>query len=168
MDSQVDVCAVLSEIIDGEEQEYIEQDVYQNSQIQAWRDGDSVCLTDDDCVMRVPVSAFTGYYTVNSPYVISMWWKDTEYNEGEYKQYHIRLNSDRNYALETYYDVVIADGEDHYDLLIPCYDFSAFCGLVELNCLDSEEPEIIPDEEPEDDLEAYDEETDEVTEDGDA
>lgn len=120
------------------EREIVEHGVYQNLELYVWSDGDCLCLTDHDSVMRVPISAFAGYRTVDERFKIFMWWKDEDHDKGEYKQYKIIEDNEFNYRLKTYYEVMIADGDTAYAMRVPCYDFPVLQKLVSLPCLDEQ------------------------------
>ena len=121
---------------DGTIKEHLNEGCYANTPRYFWKEEDVLCLTDYDCVMKIPVSAFEGYYTVREKYKISVWYKDEECTEGRYAAFGIKEDSDLNYRLSTYYRVMIRNGEERYEIRIPCYDFPAFRELVELPCLD--------------------------------
>ncbi len=121
---------------DGGTREVLESGCFENTEMAFWVEEESLYLTDYDCVMRIPLTAIEGYYTADVKYKLSFWWKDEEYNKGEYAQYKIKEDSEGNYKAHTYYRVVIRDGEERFELRIPCYDFAAFCGLCEVRCLD--------------------------------
>lgn len=124
---------------DGGTKEVLESGCFENTEVFFWTEGDCLCLTDYDCVMRIPLSAIEGYYTADVKYKLSFWWKeDEDFSKGAYAQYNIKQDSEGNYKLRTYYRVMVRDGEDRFELRIPCYDFAAFCGVCEVKCLDGE------------------------------
>ena len=122
----------------GSSKESLNNGCFENTEVFFWTEGETLCVTDYESVMRIPRSAVVGYYTADAKYKLSFWWKDEEFNKGEYAQYGIKQDSEGNYRLRTYYRVMIRDGEDTFELRIPCYDFAAFCGLCEVRCLDGE------------------------------
>ena len=75
---------------------------------------------------------------MDAKYKISYWWKDEEFNKGEYARYGIKQDSEGNYRLRTYYRVVIRDGEDDYEIRVPAYDFEKIQEIVGAKCLDGE------------------------------
>ncbi len=123
---------------DGGTKESLSSGCFENTGVYFWVENETLCVTDYESVMRIPLSAIEGYYTADVKYKLSFWWKDEEFSKGEYAQYGIKQDSEGNYKLRTYYRVMIRDGEDSYELRIPCYDFAAFCGLCEVKCLDGE------------------------------
>jgi len=123
---------------DGGAKEVLNSGCFENTGVYFWVENETLCVTDYDSVMRIPLTAIEGYYTVDVRYKLSFWWKDGEFNKGEYAQYGIKQDSEGNYKLRTYYRVVIRDGEDCFELRIPCYDFAAFRGLCDIRCLDGE------------------------------
>jgi hypothetical protein len=123
---------------DGTAKESMKNGCFANSVLFFWKEEDTLCLTDYDCTVKVPVSAIEGYYTVNKAYKIAMWWKDEEYDKEPYAAYKIKVDNEGNYKLGTYYRVIIRDGEDSFEMRIPCYDFSAFQGFVDIPCLDGQ------------------------------
>ncbi len=123
---------------DGGAKESLSSGCFENTEVFFWVENESLCVTDYESVMRIPLTAIEGYYTVDAKYKLSFWWKDEEFNKGEYARYGIKQDSEGNYKLRTYYRVMIRDGEDRFELRIPCYDFAAFRGLCEIGCLDGE------------------------------
>ena len=121
---------------DGSVKENLTAGCYGNTPLSLWREEETLCLTDYDCVMKIPVSAFEGYYTVHEKYKISIWYKDEECDKGPYAAYGIKEDNEGNYLLSTYYRVMIRNGEERYEMRIPCYDFPAFRELVDIPCLD--------------------------------
>jgi hypothetical protein len=109
-----------------------------------WREEETLCLTDYDCVIKIPLSAAEGYYTVHGKYKIDVWYKDKECSEEPYAAFQIREDSDFNYRLPTYYRVIFRDGEDRFEMRIPNYDFAPFCELIPLTCLDADGGEQAP------------------------
>ena len=123
---------------DGSVKEHLNEGCYANTPVYAWKEGDTLCLTDYDCVIKIPLSAFEGYYTVHEKYKVSVWYKDEECTEGPYAAFGIKEDGDCNYRLSTYYRVMIRNGEELFEMRVPCYDFAALCGLIDLPCLDSD------------------------------
>lgn len=121
---------------DGDTKEILSSGCYENTEVFFWREGDYLCVTDYDSVMRFPLSAVAGYCTADVKYKISYWFKDEEFNKGEYARYGIKQDSEGNYKLRTYYRVVIRDGEDDYEIRVPAYDFDKFQEIVGAACLD--------------------------------
>ena len=121
---------------DGAAKESLKNGCYANSVLFFWKEDDTLCLTDYDCTVKIPVSAIEGYYTVDSKYKVTMWWKDEDYDKEPYAAYKIKQDNEGNYKLNTYYRVIVRDGEDCFEMRIPCYDFPAFQDLVEIMCLD--------------------------------
>ena len=123
---------------DGTSKESLKNGCFANSVLFFWKEEDTLCLTDYDCTVKIPLSAIEGYYTVNEKYKIAMWWKDEEYDKEPYAAYKIKEDNEGNYKLGTYYRVIIRHGEDSFEMRIPCYDFPAFQGLVDVPCLDGQ------------------------------
>jgi hypothetical protein len=141
-DEQVTAVEVLpyryKSTADGDTKEVLNSGCFENTEVFFWQEGDYLCFTDYECVQKLPKASIEGYYTVDTKYKISYWWKDEEFNKGEYARYGIKQDSEGNYRLRTYYRVVIRDGEDDYEIRVPAYDFAAFCGICEVKCLDGE------------------------------
>ena len=121
---------------DGGTKESLNSGCFENTGVYFWVEGGTLCITDYESVMRVPLTAIEGYYTVDSKYKISFWWKDEEFNKGEYARYGIKQDSEGNYKLHTYYRVVIREGEDRYEIRVPAYDFDKFREIAGAACLD--------------------------------
>jgi hypothetical protein len=124
--------------LDGGTKESLNSGCFENTGVYFWVEGGTLCITDYESVMRVPLTAIEGYYTVDSKYKISFWWKDEEFNKGEYARYGIKQDSEGNYKLHTYYRVVIREGEDRYEIRVPAYDFDKFQEIAGAACLDGE------------------------------
>ena len=121
---------------DGDTKEVLNSGCFENTEVFFWQEGDDLCVTDYECVLRFPKAAIEGYYTVDAKYKISFWWKDEEFNKGEYARYGIKQDSEGNYKLHTYYRVVIREGEDRYEIRVPAYDFDKFQEIAGAACLD--------------------------------
>jgi len=121
----------------GDTKEVLINGCYENTEVFFWREDDFLCVTDYECVMKFPASAVEGYYTEDVKYKISYWWKDEEYNKGEYAQYNIKEDSETSYKLRTYYRVMLREGETRYEIRVPCYDFPKFQKIVGATCLDN-------------------------------
>ena len=123
---------------DGDTKEVLNNGCFENTEVFFWQEGDYLCITDYECVQKLPKASIVGYYTVDAKYKISYWWKDEEFNKGEYARFGIKQDSEGNYRLRTYYRVVIRDGEDDYEIRVPAYDFDKFQEIVGAKCLDGE------------------------------
>lgn len=123
---------------DGDTKEALNSGCFENTEVFFWQEGDDLCVTDYECVLKFPKAAVEGYYTADVKYKISFWWKDEEFNKGEYARYGIKEDSEGNYKLHTYYRVMIRNGEDRYEIRVPAYDFDKFQEIVGAACLDGE------------------------------
>lgn len=123
---------------DGDTKEVLNSGCFENTEVFFWQEGDDLCVTDYECVLKFPKAAVEGYYTADVKYKISFWWKDEEFNKGEYARYGIKEDSEGNYKLHTYYRVMIRNGEDRYEIRVPAYDFDKFQEIVGAACLDGE------------------------------
>ena len=121
---------------DGNTKEVLKEGCFENTPVYFWTEGASLCVTDYECAMRFPKTAVVGYRTQDVKYKISYWFKDEEYNKGEYAQYDIKEDSEGNYRLRTYYTVLLREGEDTYEIRVPCYDFGKLQETVGAVCLD--------------------------------
>lgn len=123
-------------VADGDSKEVLKSGCYENTDMYFWREEEYLCLTDYDCVMKLPLSAIEGYFTADVKFKISFWWKDGDFDKGDYAPYKIKQDSEGNYKLHTFYRVMVRNGEDRFELRVPCYDFPVLQGLVDLKCLD--------------------------------
>ena len=141
-DEQVTAVEVLpyryKSTADGDTKEVLNSGCFENTEVFFWQEGDYLCFTDYECVQKLPKASIAGYYTVDAKYKISYWWKDEEFNKGEYARYGIKQDSEGNYKLHTYYRVMIREGEDRYEIRVPAYDFDKFQEIVGAACLDGE------------------------------
>jgi hypothetical protein len=124
---------------DGDTKEVLNNGCFENTSVFFWTEGDDVCVTDYECVMRFPKTAVVGYRTEDVKYKISYWFKDEDHDKDEYAQYNIKEDSESNYRLRVYYTVLLRSGEDTYEIRVPCYDFEIFQGIVGAACLDGSE-----------------------------
>ena len=124
---------------DGDTKEVLNNGCFENASVFFWAEGDDICVTDYECVMRFPKTAVAGYRTEDVKYKISYWFKDEDHDKGEYAQYNIKEDSEANYRLRVYYTVLLRSGEDTYEIRVPCYDFERFQGIVGAACLDGSE-----------------------------
>ena len=123
---------------DGDTKEVLNNGCFENTSVFFWAEGDDICVTDYECVMRFSKTAVMGYRAEDVKYKISYWFKDEEYNKGEYAQYNIKEDSEGNYRLRTYYTVLLREGEDTYEIRVPAYDFGKLQEVVEMARLDGE------------------------------
>ncbi len=121
----------------GTPKESLQNGCFANTDLFLWKEDGALCLTDYDCVLKIPTDAIEGYYTVPDKYKISMWWKDEDHDKEPYAAYRIKEDGEGNYRLSTYYRVIIRHGEDRYEMRVPCYDFPALRELVDMACLDA-------------------------------
>ena len=123
---------------DRDTKEVLNNGCFENTSVFFWTEGDDVCVTDYECVMRFPKTAVVGYRTEDVKYKIPFWFKDEDHDKGEYAQYNIKEDSEANYRLRVYYTVLLRHGEDTYEIRVPCYDFERFQEIVGAACLDGE------------------------------
>lgn len=111
---------------------------FDNQSTRIWRRGWDLCLSDSHVVLTVPQDAIRGRITYAKPYTIELWLKDTKYDEGQYKPYHIRSAGLLACRAHTYYGIVIGqEGGEDYELLIPGYDWPQIEKLISIPELDA-------------------------------
>ena len=123
---------------DGDTKEALNNGCFENTSVFFWAEGDDICVTDYECVMRFSKTAVMGYRAEDVKYKISYWFKDEDHDKDEYAQYNIKEDSESNYRLRIYYTVLLRHGEDTYEIRVPCYDFGRFQEIVGAACLDGE------------------------------
>ena len=123
---------------DGDTKEVLNNGCFVNTSVFFWAEGDDICVTDYECVMRFSKTAVMGYRTEDVKYKIPFWFKDEDHDKGEYAQYNIKEDSEANYRLRVYYTVLLRHGEDTYEIRVPAYDFGKLQEVVEMACLDGE------------------------------
>lgn len=111
---------------------------FDNQSTRIWRRGWDLCLSDSHVVLTVPQDAIRGRITYAKPYTIELWLKDTKYDEGQYKPYHIRSAGLLACRAHTYYGIAIGQGGgEDYELLIPGYDWPQIEKLISIPELDA-------------------------------
>lgn len=129
---QMEILPVYYRMTDDKWEEVLDNDgVYQNQSVDIWVKDDCICMCDEQAIISIPKSAFKGYYTIDTNFYVTTWFK---------KEKVVGVQKTREgYEVQTYYDIVIEHGEDLFDLLIPSYDFSVLTDMVHLPCLDAED-----------------------------
>ncbi len=124
---------------------YTPAHTYHNLLLYAWREGDSLCLSEGHAVLTIPKTAIVGYRGCDERYTVDMWLKKEKCNEGRYKQYHIRQTGLLSCRVKGYNRIVIrTDGggdtpetyREDYEMLIPCYDWPEMEKLLHINQID--------------------------------
>ena len=102
----------------GETYEIRPRGIYDNILVSAWREGQVLFLSDEDIVMRIPLSEISEVKRVKKQVKFKSWYKfaspDTApYNEGKVDMWF------SSYTCKGSVEVILRDG---YRLLIPSYD----------------------------------------------
>lgn len=87
-------------------------------------------LFDQECLYCIDLSFFKKIVMSNKKAIVPLWNKDEPYNKGEYKQYKVKQNN-IGYFIR-YEEVILNDGFNDYELLIPNYDINKLNALLNL------------------------------------
>ena len=104
---------------------------YRNRPIWAFREGEALCLTDNDQVWAIPLSALTKMTWVKKRAVCVGWNKEESEGEYPYKAFVSRRNQYGRYACKCFRVEIHAPQGDYF-LLLPGYEqefFSTLTGL---------------------------------------
>lgn len=103
---------------------------FENTPVCIWRDGDDLCLSDEDALVRIPVKAIVEMREVARKIHVSAWYKAYTVDSPNYKPY-AKQNFWAGVNVLSYLEVEIkGDGESKY-LLLPNYDAPIFRKLAD-------------------------------------
>ena len=88
----------------------------------AYRDGENLCLTNNEGVHTFPLSELRCIQTVKKSILTDDWNKDEAHNKGIYKPYKIRENDDGNYISNPYYILHLEHAGEEWGIYFPCYE----------------------------------------------
>ena len=96
---------------------------YVNREFHVFREGDALCLADNDTVHKIPFDRMSRLVCINKRISMLGWNKEEKFNKGRYKQYRIRMNGNNNnqYFVKPYLSLQIM-GSEEYELLFPGYE----------------------------------------------
>ncbi len=98
-----------------------------------FKDGDLLCLVDEDCKYELPLSGARGIKTVKGEFSLILWNKPIPCDEGEYRLYGMKKNAMDNVLFDTYHILEIEKDGEIYGLYFPCYELSAIEELTGLS-----------------------------------
>lgn len=103
---------------------------FSNNEMKLYRDGDSLCLANIECVYSIPIEDIKRYVLKKKKAEMDEWNKDTPFDKGEYKQYKIAAN---NYGTIfcKYYALQFADAFGEYEIFFPAYELDAFKAIAD-------------------------------------
>ena len=130
----VDVLPYHYKVSDGAQVPVGKKGRFDNVSVSAFVEGDALCLATAHELLRIPRAHISGYRTYDEEYEIDMWLKPEEFDSERYKEFGIRKSGFLARRLRGYYGIVI-EGEEAFELRIPCYDFSPVRELLSLQPL---------------------------------
>lgn len=96
-----------------------------------FRDGDNLCISDDEYLFVMPISGFTRYVLQEERADMFEWNKDVAYNEGEYSQYDIEFDGDDFYSCRCY-ALQYSEGFDEFEIVFAEYELPIFKEIVDV------------------------------------
>lgn len=110
---------------------------FDNIMVSAFVDGDRLCLASAQELFRVPLDHVRGYRKVDEDYQIDFWIHEEEPDSPRYAAYNIRSAGMFAKKAHGYRRVWIASDQElttdeGYEILVPEYEMSVLCGLVDL------------------------------------
>ena len=90
-----------------------------------FKDGDLLCLVDEDSRYELPLSGTRGIKTVKGEFSLILWNKSVPCDEGEYRLYGMKKSAMDNVLFDTYHILEIEKDGEIYGLYFPCYELSA-------------------------------------------
>ncbi len=110
---------------------------FQNEEFFAFRDGDALCLADEEVVVRIPYEKIVRVFRVERNADFMNWNKEERPVKGKYHGYKIRANQYGVFFVAPYYAVEIA-GKEGLELVFPPYEFETLAPLLGSKAMDVE------------------------------
>jgi len=105
---------------------------YFNSVFSLFVEGNDLCLADLEAKYAFPLCDLRSIKKVNKWIYTAMWNKETGFNEGEYKQYKIRVNNYGWICFKPYYILELERNGTLWGIYLPCYELKAIEELTGL------------------------------------
>ncbi len=103
---------------------------FENIPVCIWREGEDLCLSDEDVLMKIPVKAIGEIREVKRKIHISAWYKAQAVDAPTYKPY-VKQAAWSGVNVRSYLEVEIKGDDGNKYLLIPGYDASTFRELAD-------------------------------------
>lgn len=99
-----------------------------------YSDAETLYLVCLEGVYAFPLSSITSIRTIRKRVrILGGWHKETPYNKGFYKQFHLSFDAYGCIHCNRYYIVELTHSGKSYGIYIPCYDIAIFERLAGLN-----------------------------------
>ncbi len=106
---------------------------YDNLSVSMYTEDAHLCMATAQELYRIPLTDIRGYREYDEDFEIDMWLKPEDFNSEKYAAFGIRKSGFFSCKTHGYYGLDIGG---NFEVLIPCYDFPALKGLVDMACLD--------------------------------
>lgn len=104
-----------------------------NRGMKIFRDGDSLCLVDEECRYEFPLAGLRTVKTVRGEFLLLLWTKSISCDEGEYRPYGMRKNSLDCVLFDTYHILELEKDGEVYGLYFPCYELPVIKEIVDVS-----------------------------------
>ncbi len=109
---------------------YRKEGYFDNSPVCIWREGEDLCLSDEDALIRFPVKDIVMIHDVERKVHVSAWYKAHTYDSPAYKPY-TKDNFWYGIDIHAYFEAEIRGDNGNRYLLIPNYDARTFKELAD-------------------------------------
>ncbi|MBE6788456.1 MAG: hypothetical protein E7539_02205 [Ruminococcaceae bacterium] len=104
----------------------LETTPYSNLVFRIHKDAENMYLTDREAKYCFALSSLKNIKKINKTISVPIWHKDTEPNEGEYKQYKIFSNNLDDLCFKPYYILELEHNNEVWGIYFPCYELPIF------------------------------------------
>lgn len=103
---------------------------FSNSIFKVYSDAENLYLAGLEGTYAIPLSSITSIQTIKKRVRIMEWHKETPYNKGFYKQFHLSSDAYGCIQCNRYYIIELTHAEKSYGIYIPCYDIAILERLI--------------------------------------
>ena len=128
----VDVFSYGYKVKNGKEKQLTSFFQYINTEMHLFKEEDNLCLANAHEVYSIPISYIKSIKMINKKATVFGWNKELAYNSPEYKKYKIAVNNYGTLFIKPYYSILINNGFEDFELLVPSYDIDKFLNLTNL------------------------------------
>lgn len=96
-----------------------------------FREGDDLCISNDENLFVMPISGFTRYVLQEERADMFEWHKSIAYNEGEYSRYDIESDGEDFYTCRCY-ALQYGEGFDEFEIVFAEYELPIFKSIVDV------------------------------------
>ncbi len=109
-----------------------EEGIYENVYAYLWRSGDTLCITDSDAVITVPLSSVDSFVMVDEVCSIRYWRKEEDPEASRWVECAEDEDSGRFYRVRGIGEMRIRYEDEIYLLRVPGYEFDVVQRMLEL------------------------------------